>query len=394
MRRMVTTWLAGVAAVSFIAQAEPQRPPTFKASTELVLIEAQVVARDGSPVAGLKPDQFEVFIDGRKQPIVNLDFFRLSAAGQTDTTAGAASASTSGGRTIVLAIDQESFPVSGQASAREAALRVANTVAPEDRLGLIAFPGSVAVAPTIDHQAVRAAIAKISGLRTDVSASRFNISAMEASRIKTRDSSTKEITDRECRLDPGNPNCPIEVVQDAGRIADALERQAQLSVSGLRGVLDTVGALPGRKTLMLISAGLPMNPRGTPNPDSETAYIAQRAAAFNINLYVFYMNVHFLKAFSAEYGKRNNTLFDDITLFGYGLEKFADGAGGSFFQVEVNSDPFVARALRETSAVYLLAVQARPEDRDGKDHFIRLTVKERGATVRYRKVVNIPVPPR
>ncbi len=67
--------------------------------------------------------------------------------------------------------------------------------------------------------------------------------------------------------------------------------------------------------------------------------------------------MHFLKAFSAEYGKKNNTLFDDITMFGYGLEKFADSAGGSFFQVEVNSDPFVARALRETSATYLLAVQ-------------------------------------
>ena len=391
---MATMWLAGIAAVALVAQSAEQRPPTFKTSTELVVIEAQVVSRDGAPIAGLKADQFEVFVDGRKQPIVSLDFFKLSGSGQTDTTARAGSESGAGGRTIVLAIDQESFPVSGQASAREAAMRVANTVAPDDNLGLIAFPGSVAVAPTRDHAAVRAAIPKISGLRTDVSASRFNISAMEASRIKTRDSSTKEITDRECKLDPGNLNCPNEVVQDAGRIADALERQAQLSVSGLRGVLDTVGSLPGRKTLMLISAGLPMNPRGTPNPDSETAYIAQRAAAFNINLYVFYMNVHFLKAFSAEYGKRNNTLFDDITLFGYGLEKFADGAGGSFFQVEVNSDPFVARALRETSAVYLLAVQARPEDRDGKDHFIRLTVKERGATVRYRKVVNIPVPPR
>src|SRR5687768_13123063 len=276
MRRMVTSWLAGLAAVSLLAQAEPQRPPTFKASTELVLIEAQVVSRDGTPLQGLKPEQFEVFIDGRKQPIVNLEFVRLDRTTQAGAATPASDGGAPAGRTIVLAIDQESFPVSGQASAREAAMRVANTVSPEDSLGLIAFPGSAAVAPTRDHAAVRAAIAKISGLRTDVSASRFSISAMEASRIKTRDSSTKEITDRECRLDPDNRNCPIEVAQDAGRIADALERQAQLSVSGLRNVLDTVGSLPGRKTLMLISAGLPMNPRGTPNPDSETAYIAQR----------------------------------------------------------------------------------------------------------------------
>jgi hypothetical protein len=103
------------------------------------------------------------------------------------------------------------------------------------------------------------------------------------------------------------------------------------------------------------------------------------------------MNVHFLRAFSAEYGKRNNSLFEDITMFGYGLEKFADSTGGSFAQVEVDSDPHVARALRETSAAYVLAVQVRPEDRDGKDHFIRVAVKQRGATVRYRRMVNIPV---
>ena len=391
---MATMWLAGIAAVALMAQSAEQRPPTFKTSTELVVIEAQVVSRDGSPVQGLKADQFEVFVDGRRQPIVSLDFVRVSGAGQAAGTAPPPEVAGATGRTIVLAVDQESFPVSGQASAREAAMRVVKTVSPEDSLGMILFPGSVAVPPTRDHAAVRGAIDKISGLRMDVSASRFNISAMEASRIKSRDAFTQEVIDRECKFDPTNRNCPLEVAQDAGRIADALERQAQLSISGLRNVLDTVGSLPGRKTLMLISAGLPMNPRGTPNPDSETAYIAQRAAALNINLYVFYINVHFLKAFSAEYGKKNNTLFDDISMFGYGLEKFADSAGGSFFQIEVNSDPFVARALRETSAMYLLAIQVRPEDRDGKDHFIRLNVKERGTTLRYRKVVNIPVPPK
>lgn len=395
MRRMVTSWLAGVAAFSLVAQAEPQRPPTFKVSTELVLIEARVVSRDGTPVQGLKPEQFEVFIDGRKQPIVNLEFVKMGGGGGSAAVASSSEAAASGARTIVLVVDQESFPMSGQASAREAAMRVVKTVSPDDNLGLILFPGSVAIAPTRDHAAIRAALDKISGLRMDVAASRHNISASEASRLKSHDGvTTKEVTARECKFDAFNNSCPQEVIQDAGRIADALERQAQLSISGLRGVLDTVGSLPGRKTLMLISAGLPMNPRGNPNPDSETAYIAQRAAAFNINLYVFYLNVHFLKAFSAEYGRRNNTLFDDITLFGYGLEKFADSAGGSFFQVEVNSDPFVARALRETSATYLLAVQVRPEDRDGKDHFIRLSVKERGATLRYRKVVNIPSPPK
>jgi hypothetical protein len=135
-------------------------------------------------------------------------------------------------------------------------------------------------------------------------------------------------------------------------------------------------------------------PGGRPNLDAETARIARRAAAVNVNLYVFYMNVHFLRYFSAEYGKRNNSIFDDISLFGTGLEKFADSGGGSFFQVEVDADPFVDRVLREISAFYLVGVRTEPADHDGKEHFIRVEVKPGGTTVRYRKVVSIPAPVR
>ena len=46
--------------------------------------------------------------------------------------------------------------------------------------------------------------------------------------------------------------------------------------------------------------------------------------------------------------------------------------------------------LRETSATYLLAVQAEPAEHDGKEHFIRVTTKQRGATVRFRQIVMIP----
>lgn len=388
--RTVAALLVPGLTLALDAQEPQRRRPTFRSSAEIVVIDTHVVSRDGTPVPGLKADQFEVFIDGGRRPVMSAEFVENTALA-FGAAAEPGAYVPSAGRTIVLAIDQASFPVSGQASAREAAMRVVNTVKPEDALGMIAFPGGAAIAPTRDHGQIRKAVANIAGLRADLMLSKFNISASEASQLKSRDSmATQDIVRRECRFDALNRSCSQEVIQDGGRIADALEHQAAQSIGGLRGVLDDVATIPGRKTLMLISAGLPMQPRGTPNPDSETTYIARRAAAANINLYVFYMNVHFLKAFSAASGKPNHSLFDDITLFGYGLEKFADSAGGSFFQVEVNADPFVARALRETSAAYLVAVQVKPEDRDGKDHFIRVSVKQRGTTLRYRRVVNIP----
>ena len=367
-----------------------QQMPTFRSSTELVRIDAHVVARDGSPIEGLRAEQFEVFIDGRRRPVRFMEFVRSTEDG-SGTAERSAPSSSGGGRLLVLAIDQGSFPISGQAAAREAATRVLGGASPDDHVGFVAFPGANAVAPTLERAPLREAIARIAGLRTDLTRSRFNISAAEASQLKARDSmATQDIIARECRGQFPDPTCRQEVIQDGGRIADALEQQAAMSLSGLHAAIDAVASLPGRKTVILVSAGLPMRPGGVPNLDSETTNIARRAAAANINLYVFYMNIHFLSAFSSEYGRRNNTLYDDITMFGYGLEKFADSAGGSFFKVEVDADPFVARALRETSASYALGVEVRPEDRDGRDHYIRVNVKQRGATIRYRRVMTIP----
>jgi VWFA-related protein len=374
-----------------------QQAPVFRGSLDVVLIEAHVVARDSTPILGLPADQFEVFVDGKRRRIISADFVSvMGAPGQPGASMspspGVTASRTPNGRTFVLAIDQASFPMSAQASAREAARRVIDGLTPNDELGLVAFPGPVSIAPTREHDRVREAVKQIGGVRVEFNARQYNISAQEASLLKSRDPvATREITQRECRSAIA-PDCGRQVLQEGQAISDMLEQQAMLSINGLHGTLSAMESLPGRKTLIVVSAGLPMSsrPGGQPNLDHETARIAKRAAAANINLYVFYMNVHFLRYFSAEYGRRNHSIFEDVSLFGYGLEKFADSGGGQFFQVEVDSDPFVNRVLRETSAFYMLAVSTEPSDRDGKEHFIRVATKQRGASLRYRKVLMIP----
>lgn len=387
-----------VLVISSSLLAQDQKPQ-FRSSTELVLIDAQVVARDGAPIQGLKADQFEVFIDGRKRPIVSAEFVRGSvaatAAMNRDRPSAAGPNRATEGRTILLAVDENSFPVTGQEAAREAVRRVVDRVAPADYLGMVTFPGRTEIAPTLDRKPIRDAASRIIGARVEIASSQYNISATEAMMIRSKDSvGTREITNRECatRAIALDDLCPRQVIQDGQRIADSLEQQGLISIAGLQRIIAGLAEVPGRKTLMVISAGLPTTsrPGGRPNLDAETANIARQAASANVSLYVFYMNVHFIRAFSAAYGKRNYSIFEDITTFGLGLEKFADAAGGAFFQVEVDSDPFVDRALRETSAAYLLAVQPEASDRDGKEHFIRVTVKARNSTIRFRRVLTIP----
>src|SRR3990172_9577600 len=118
-------------ALALTLQQNPQQLPTFRTSTELVLIDTQVVARDGTPVQGMKANQFEVFIDGRKRPVVSVELVRATtaAAAAPESAAAVAPGAPPLGRTIVLAVDQGSFPVTAQEAAREAARRVVDRVA-------------------------------------------------------------------------------------------------------------------------------------------------------------------------------------------------------------------------------------------------------------------------
>ena len=402
MRALTTVLFAVVVAAQAAGQ---EQKPAFRAGTEVVLIDTQVVTRDGVPIEALKSEQFEVFIDGKRRPIQSVEFLRAAVTqpirGKAATTPALSSTPVTGdGRIVMIAIDQMSFPISAQSSAREAAQRVAAAAAPDDRVGMMTLPGTVRIAPTRDRTAIAAGIKQIIGLREPLRSEKYNLSASEASAIKSKDGMTfNEVYARECekrflpvRDYPGLQVCRQELAQESNAITTAMERQGVVSINGLYDTIDSMASIDGRKTLVFVSAGIPLSRRagGQPNLDHELAIVGKRAAAANISLYVFYMNVHFLRFFSAEYGKQNHTIFDDISMFGYGLEKFADVAGGSFSQIEVDADRFVDRMYRETSAYYLLTVTPLASERDGKEHFIRVTVNQRGATVQHRKVVIIP----
>ena len=66
-------------------------------------------------------------------------------------------------------------------------------------------------------------------------------------------------------------------------------------------------------------------------------------------------------------------------------------AGGALLRVEAGTgETAFNRVLRETSAYYLLGVEPEELDRDGKTHFLRVSVKPRGITVRVRTQVVVP----
>ncbi len=171
----------------------------------------------------------------------------------------------------MLAVDEVSFPVTAQESAREAVTRVVHRVSPGDYLGMVTFPGNTEIAPSRERKAVRDAIPRITGARVEIASSQCSISATEAMMLASKDSlATKEITTRECqqRALVLDDQCPRMVIQDGQRIATALEQQGLITIDGLQGIIGGMAEIPGRKTLMVISAGLPTNNRPGGRPIS------------------------------------------------------------------------------------------------------------------------------
>lgn len=356
------------------------------ASAELFVFQVEVIQRDGTPLAGLKPEQVEVFVDDKPRPVVSVDL--------RDTQTGPPTSGSDrfpGGRVVMLAIDQASFPASATGAVIEAAQRIVAGMPAHDYLGIVVFPEWASAVPTRDRQAVRQILARVSGVRRDLSAPRFEISASDALLLRSRDATALQtIVMRECES-AFNPTCRNEVLQDGNAIAEVLEHQHRLSLTGLFAALDAVATLPERKAMILLSAGLPMTARPGTRLDqhADILRVVQMTTVANVDLNVVYLNGRFLRHYSPDYRKRHYAIFDDLRTFGASLQLFAESAAGSFVQMEITPDPVLDRLLRGPAAYYDVGVQLPPEVRDGQAHTVRINVKLRGATARYRKSVAI-----
>src|SRR5688572_4324441 len=117
----------GVAFAALLASSQ-----STNTTLEVLQIDAHVVARDGTPIPGLTPDEFGVSLDDSARVVVSAELKDPRTHRQIAGTPG--SDRFPGGRIIVLAIDQASFPLSATAAAAEAANRIVAAAAPDDYL--------------------------------------------------------------------------------------------------------------------------------------------------------------------------------------------------------------------------------------------------------------------
>jgi VWFA-related protein len=417
-----------VATATLAAQqsAGPQAP-IFRQTVDLIAVDVQVVDKDGVPIDKIGPEAFSVSINGRERQVVSAEFVRQAAMSRIGlesklppgTIIDLDAPSDPQGRLFILAVDNGSFEAGTIRPAMEAAQQFVDSLEPNDRLGLYVYPTGPRIPPTVDRAPIRTALASVTGEKWTLR-SRFNlrpseivdITAALGMGIQTRQNTlgvdpsapqgpvatgttppdwdaVLRVVRREC---PGEVDCPANILNEVASLAPHLENQADMSLGGLEELLNGLAGVPGRKAVVLVSAGVLVSDRrdGRPDVGDLSRVMGQTAARANASVYTIHVETNGVSALSSA-RLPTSTSSRDRLMLGNWLDEFSTTAGGSRIYVPVGGGEFAfQRVLRETSAHYLLGVRPDEADRDGRPHELKVKVARPGVTVHGRQWVLIP----
>lgn len=382
--------LASIVLAASAVAAQQNVSPQFRAGTELVAVDFQVIDEAGRPVTDLKPGELTLKVDGRTRDIRALQFVKVAAT-STESPGPVTSLplpfatndAVSPGRIIIIVIDHEQLRPGEGKGAIEAAGRLVDRLSAADRVGLVTLPnGRVEVDLTTNHERVRKALATIVG-RAPRSSSIWNISLSEAiavdrERLDSDKPATNELIGRECH-GPGDSSCITSVVTEAMRLAREIDFRSRSSLQALDDFLNGVSHIEGPKTIVLLSGAFV---RASVNDSPlDLDVVAKAAAAARAQFYVVQPHESMMDT-----QNRNSvaTLTKDEDLRREGLEDLAGVTGGVLFRLSGLGDTAFTRIADEVSAYYLLGFEPRSQERDGKRHKIELATKRPKVLIRAR----------
>jgi hypothetical protein len=279
-------------------------------------------------------------------------------------------------------VDEGNIRVGQGRDVMRAAVKFVDGLSPDDKVALAAIPRGALVDFTTNHERVREGLLATVG-RASPYKGRFYMSLSEAiAAYEHSDAMLRnQLILRECAAVLGNPveatRCEIEVEQEAGEFVHHERQQTQGSLHGMREVLRSLSALEGPKSVILISEGLVLEGLG-----GEVDEIAAIAADVRASLDVMLLDV---PSVDVSIAQRPSTPREDREKQVTGLEMLSGLARGSLHRVITSSDNAFTRILRSIAGYYLIGVEARPVDRDGRRHRISVKTNRRGATILSRR---------
>ena len=231
--------------MSSSAQQQPPPPkPSFQSSVEVTSLDVTVVDDRGKPIADLTPADFVVRIDGNAAPRRD---GRVGAARRRDGAPPpppppdgySTNESATGGRLIVIAVDQPNIRFGGAMAIAKAANGFIDRLLPSDRVAVAGIGlGAPATAFTADRARVKQAIARMVGQKAPELRATHSIALAEALAIERGEPGALEpVVARECaghELARRAQPCQLEVEIEAREKAPQRQPERDRHAAGAR----------------------------------------------------------------------------------------------------------------------------------------------------------------
>src|SRR6266851_351965 len=369
------------------ASPAAQAPQAIRATTELVLVN--VVARDkkGNLVRDLKREDFTVLEDGQKQQVSSFDFENIDAlalAGQTTpTTTGTENAAAAAApavkpqatidardrRLILLFFDFSAMEVDQIDRAVDSAKKyVSAKMQPADLIAIVSLSTNMRLDLdfTDDKKKVLSVLSAYnsdSGQGFDNGATGSSEGAAETSGAFTADDT------------------------------DYNTFSADRKLLALQSIIQTVGKLPQKKSLIYFSNGISQS-----GLDNQSALRAATAAAVKANVAIYPLDVRGLQALPGGGEAQNASLHGQSAFTGASVLNdlnsnaasqetlstlAADTGGKAFFDSNDFSGVF-SQVQKDTSAYYILGYSSSNHAKDGRFRHIKVVLNRPDIKLEYR----------
>ncbi len=385
---------------------------TIRVSSDLVLLDALVIDKNGNQVSDLTPSDFEIIQDGKTQKIVNFGYVNPSEsvvrtnetkqikADKSQIPIPPIRVRTDAGRIITFVIDDGNCLATqvGIASAKDALRKFINEqMLPDDRVAVYRTRGGSSLLQmyTSNKETLLKGVDKISWFPSGCG-SAFNAAVFDNTFKSQRGGGASQ----------GKGSFESDEDAQFRRDNQTFERENQVigTVGVLNFVVDRLKSLPQRKIVFFLSEGLAIADREQNVIDSRALDalrdISDKAARASVVIYTMSNKGNtipgMLEAQDAvdpgilggtdQSERISRSRIDEENSLNDGLAYLADTTGGKFIRNRNFLETGIKEVLTRESGYYLIGYEPQDDSFDGKQfHKIEIRVKREGLSVASRK---------
>ena len=355
--------------------ADDQAGLVIRSTTRLVQMSVIVQDKQGRPVVDLKKEDFEVLDNGKLRPltlfVVEAPGIAVQPQSVPHNTFTNQFARTTGARSgyAVIVLDWLNTPWSDQTRARQQVVQMLKRIEQNDRIALYVLDRRLKVINEFSDDRATL-LEKIAKLRVDPGV--------------LLDVQTGSVSDASVSM-PGGPSSvgptgPSHPAFDLPKDEEVfqLDQRVQETLQAFQVIADHLATVPGRKILIWVSAGFPLN---IDSSDVDVGIRSQGDYATQIGRTIQKLNNADVAVYPVD--ARGLTLGSSAYDTIWTMKEFASRTGGLAWYNRNDLDVGVRNALDDVRFSYTIGFSP-PEEAKYGSHKVRVKVRRAGVTLRYR----------